>query len=428
MAAKHYPGIRKRHARGCPAGERGEDGKPQGVCRCEPSYEAFVYNKRLGRKVRKTFGSLAAARNWQADERKAIGEGKDVAPSKLTVEEAGEDWLARARRGEVKNRSQEPYKPSVLAGYEASLKAHVYPAVGHVRLAELRRPQVQALINKLEAGTPEKAALKPSTVRNAIMPLRVIIRQALADETLAVNVTTNLALRPSNGRRDRAATPEEAALLIEAVPEADRPIWATALYAGLRRGELRGLEWDDVDLEAGKIHVRRAYDQHSGQIVAPKTEAAVRTVPIAPQLRTILAAAKLKAPHGQRLAFPGAEGGPFDPWALARRARKAWTKMNAEREKKAKKQRGKFVPIAPIGLHECRHSYVTLMHAAGFSLEEIAPYVGHSASYVTERYKHLLEGREAADASKFGDYLTREQKARQKARRTAMDRAPVARQ
>jgi hypothetical protein len=58
------------------------------------------------------------------------------------------------------------------------------------------------------------------------------------------------------------------------------------------------------------------------------------------------------------------------------------------------------VEIAPIGLHECRHTYVSLMHAAGLSLEEIGDYVGHSSTYMTDRYRHLLEGQrqKAADA------------------------------
>jgi integrase len=51
--------------------------------------------------------------------------------------------------------------------------------------------------------------------------------------------------------------------------------------------------------------------------------------------------------------------------------------------------------MGPIGLHECRHTYVSLMHAAGLSLERIGDYVGHSSAYMTDRYRHLLAGHEA---------------------------------
>lgn len=63
--------------------------------------------------------------------------------------------------------------------------------------------------------------------------------------------------------------------------------------------------------------------------------------------------------------------------------------------------------LEPISLHQCRHTYVTLMHEAGFSLEEIGDYVGHNSAYMTDRYRHLREGHEAWAAERFDDYLTR---------------------
>jgi integrase len=63
--------------------------------------------------------------------------------------------------------------------------------------------------------------------------------------------------------------------------------------------------------------------------------------------------------------------------------------------------------LEPICLHECRHTYVTLMFEAVLSLEEIGDYVGHSSAYMTDRYRHLREGHEARAAERFDDYLTR---------------------
>ena len=83
--------------------------------------------------------------------------------------------------------------------------------------------------------------LSPSTVRNAIMPLRAIYRRAKARSEIHVNPTVGLDLPAYRGRRDRVARPEEAHLLLQALPEGERALWATALYAGLRRGEPQGL-------------------------------------------------------------------------------------------------------------------------------------------------------------------------------------------
>jgi len=68
---------------------------------------------------------------------------------------------------------------------------------------------------------------------------------------------------PRNGR-ERFAPPAEASLLLAAAPDCDRAIWATAFYGGLRRGEIMGLTWEDVDLKAGTIAVNRSWDPEHG--------------------------------------------------------------------------------------------------------------------------------------------------------------------
>lgn len=149
-----------------------------------------------------------------------------------------------------------------------------------------------------------------------------------------------------------------------------------------RLGELRALKVGDVDLAAGVIHVRRSWDPKEGEI-PPKSAKGTRTVPIVPVLRDYLDR------HAGRPADDYVWG-PFT-WAVVRRARRAWKKKG----------------LTPIGLHECRHTYVSLMSEAGFTLEEIAPYVGHSSTYMVERYRHLLPGHEQRAAERFAAYLER---------------------
>ena len=76
--------------------------------------------------------------------------------------------------------------------------------------------------------------------------------------------------------------------------------------------------------------------------------------------------------------------------------------MAAANEKR--KERGEPL-LVPIGLHECRHSYVSLMHAAGCSSEEIGDYVGHTSTYMTDQYRHLIDGQRDAAADKLDAYL-----------------------
>ena len=67
--------------------------------------------------------------------------------------------------------------------------------------------------------------------------------------------------------------------------------------------------------------------------------------------------------------------------------------------------RRESIALEPVGLHECRHTYVSLMHAAGRTLEEIGDYVGHSSTYMTDRYRHLIEGARTEAADALDSYL-----------------------
>ena len=240
---------------------------------------------------------------------------------------------------------------------------------------------------------------------NALKP---IYRRALENDDLAVSPTERLRLPAPAGVRERAAAPDEAEKLLAALNEADRPLWACAAYAGLRRGELRGLRWDDVDLTENIITVRRGWDNYEGAI-EPKSAKGHRRVPVVAPLRLLVLEHKARTgPRGDDLVFGTTARNPFTPTNIRKRALTAWKAENEKRAKEHKARRAKGDPVllVPIGLHELRHSYVSMLHAAGFALEEIGDYVGHSSAYMTDRYRHLLAGHEARAAKRFDDYLT----------------------
>ena len=158
-------------------------------------------------------------------------------------------------KGKITKRNGQPYKPSVVRGYQQALRDRVLPELGGALLSEIRHLDIQEFVDRLRA-----AGLDASTVRNTIAPVRVIYRRAVSRGEVAVNPTSGLELPTVEGLRDRIVSPGEAAELLAALRSEDQALWATALFAGLRAGELAALRWEDVDLVKGVMRVDRSYD------------------------------------------------------------------------------------------------------------------------------------------------------------------------
>ena len=389
-------GITIRHHRQCPTRDGGKCGKP-----CTPAYESWVWDRRERKKIAKRFASLTEAKNWRGDAVPAARKGAIRATSRETLREAWGTWLEKAKAGEVRQRGGDEYKPSTLRGYEHDVKKYVLDDLGDVRLTDIRANDVQGLVDGLLGQE-----LSGSKVRNVLVPLQALYRRHR--RTVPIDPTRGLDLPAPSAARERAATPAEAAELLAALPDDQRALWATAFYAGLRRGELRALRAEDIDLEANELHVHRGWDDVAGEI-APKSRKGERHVPIAGTLRLVLLEHVARTGRrGTHFVFGRTSTDPFTPTTVRKAAIKAWTMENAKRTEKHEKARAKGHPavLVPIGLHECRHTYVSLMHAAGCSLEEIGDYVGHASSYMTDRYRHLLDGQREEAAKKLERFLT----------------------
>jgi integrase len=363
-------GILRIHRKGCPGGR----------CRCS-SFEAWVWDPVAGKKLRRTFRSEAAAKAWRHDQAIGVARGTIRAGSGETIRQAGERLITGMRAGTVRNRSGRPFKPSAIESYASALEQHVYKAMGARRVSAVERRHVQALADHLSAT---KA---PSTVRNALMPLRVVFRRALREGEVTVNPVAGVELAAGEKKRDRFTSPDETRALLAAVSDRDRAAWALAWYAGLRLGEVRALRWEDVDLAAGELHVRQAWCNRTKQTTAPKTEASLRTVPIVGELRRILLEHRmLQGRVGAGLVVQRQGGGVESGDSLAWRAEKAWKAAGLER----------------ATMHAARHSYASLMILARVPITALSRFMGHTSITVTvDRYGHLYPSERQAAVGAF---------------------------
>lgn len=366
-------GIRQRHGRNCRGG------------RCQCSWEAFVYSKRDGKKIRKTFVTQQAARTWRQESGVAVRKMIMRAPTAITVTQAADAWLKGAREGWIRNRSGDRYKPAAIRAYEIGWRMRVKPALGAMRLSDVTRNDVQDLVDTLVAE-----GWSASTIVVTIASLRVIYKRALIRGEIAVNPVVGLQMPAVRGGRTRIATPKECAELLDALPTRDRPVWATAMYAGLRRGELMALRIEDIDLERGVIHVRRGWDTLEGEITTKSGRE--RTVPINKTLRDYLEPHLAALRWGEGLVFGVNERSTFNGTPLMKRAGRFWEAANLGR----------------ITLHECRHTFASLMIAAGVNAKALSTYMGHATISITlDRYGHLMPGSEDEAAEMLEEYLAR---------------------
>lgn len=383
-------GIETRHSRSCPSRSDGKCGKP-----CKPTYQAQVWDKRAGKPIKKTFTQISEAKSWRSDALSALKGGTLSAPTKQTLRAVADDWLVKAESGEVLSRRRQPYKPSVLRGYRHDLETYIYPDLGALRLSDLHSIDIQALVDRLVADKRSG-----SKVRNVVTPLQALFRYAKRRRLVSIDPSDDLELPEVGGTREWSATPEDAKALLDALSEEDRALWGCALYAGLRRGELRalrisnlhGLNGDgDGDSERW-ISVEHGWDDKEGEI-APKSKSGVRLSLLPETLRVLLAEhVKRTGRSGADFVFGRTATEPFTPSHVRKRANKAWTAAELGR----------------VTLHECRHGHDSFLDAAGISEARADRYMGHAQNTIGDRYRHSLRGQLASDASLLDDYLTGE--------------------
>ena len=361
---------------------------PSGIRKRGNSYEASVWDARSGKRIYRSFPSLAAARSWRAGALVAVEKGALQSSSRTTVQEAATALLRGMLDGTIRTRAGTAYRSTTIEQSERSLRLHVLPALGRQRIDRLRPRDLRAFADELLA-----AGKDPGTVLSVIQPLRLILRRAVLNDELAVSPARGLGLPGGKRREDVVTDPEHAERLLDALEPAERAVYATAFYAGLRRGELRALRWRHVDLAGGSIHVQESVSCDTRVPGPVKSAASRRRVPIIAALRDQLVEHRMRTAEPEPDVFVfGEDGKPFTPATLRRRAARAW----------------KAAGLEPVPLHSARHTYASILIAAGVNAKALTTYVGHASITTTmDVYGHLMRGSEAEAVGLVDAYLAR---------------------
>jgi integrase len=317
---------------------------------------------------------------------RAVADGAHAPPSKVTVAELlEEDFRTQANLGLL--------RPSTIDGYRRLLDAHVRPAIGGIRAQELRASHLDTLYGSLLAGGRRQATgkrgkgLSPATVR--------LVHSMLSGAFSRASKRGDVAANPCQRATPPASqTPETATWSIDQLREflaheavrsdPDAPLWRTMAATGLRRGEALALGWDDVDLDAGVIHVRRNAVMVGSEVMLgpPKTTRSKRRVKIGPDsiqlLHDHLARQREQRValgagwHDHGLVFPGLDGRPRNPVNVSSVFRALVAKTG----------------LPAVTLHALRHGHATLLLDQGERVHDVAARLGHDPAVLLRTYAH----------------------------------------
>ena len=327
--------------------------------------------------------------------RHSVDERTFVPPARRTLDEYLSGWLAGLPTTGL--------RPSTIDGYRRCL-LYVTPVLGRRQLDQLTAGDFDRLYSDLLAsGRRERqGGLSPRSVRYVHVVIQKALGDAVRKHELARNVATESS--PPSAKSARAPemswwTPAQLRTFLQFTAEDDlAPLFRVAAMTGMRRGEVCGLRWADLDLDKARLHVRQQLTTLGGKLIfsdRTKTDHGRRTIDLDAGTVAALRAhrrrqaeTRLLIGAGYRdhdLLFAQPDGSPLDPESVA----------------KVFDRRVARSVLPRIRFHDLRHSHVAHLIAAGEQPLLIARRLGHaSASFTLDRYGHLFEqaGSQAASA------------------------------
>ena len=328
-------------------------------------------------------GTRAQAERRLTEILREIDMGSSVPkPSGLTVGEYLEGWLQDPMEARVRLRT--------LEGYQLHVRGNIVPRIGAVPLGRLTVRQVQDMeADLLRSGGRDGRGLSPRTVLHVHRVLYTPLKHALRLELVSRNVAA--AVQPPRASRYQARTLtwNEARSFFAGVPDPlFRSIFLLAFQTGLRRSEILGLQWRDVDLSGGFLSVRRG-------LVKVSSDGAVLNDPKSGRGRVVdLGSDAVRGLRSHLESFPGngnfvfchSGGEPLQPVTVSKAFQRAASDAGLE----------------GLRFHDLRHTHASLMLAEGVHLKVVSERLGHSSIAITaDTYSHVQPTVQRGAADRF---------------------------
>ncbi len=318
----------------------------------------------------------------------------------LDIVKAGQYTVGQWMDVWYENYAKIKVRPSSHKTYKGYIENHIKPSIGKIPLSKLTTLEVQALYRKLlTSGRVERTeskqqpkGLSAKTVRNINQVISSAMELAKSQKLISSNPTDGCALPKVEHQEMKTLTADQlAAFFREAKSSGVFEMYYMELATGLRRGELLGLKWEDINLETGTIQIKRQVARINGEVVeAPlKTKNSYRTLSIGADAIEILREQRGKV-FGEYV-FPSPNGGPISPDSVLHMLHRVLERAG----------------LPKIRFHDLRHTFSTLALQNGVDIKTVSGMLGHySAGFTLDTYAHVTTAAQKEAARTMDNLLS----------------------
>ena len=302
----------------------------------------------------------------------------------------------------MENYAKIKLRPSTFKTSQGFLKNHIKPQIGSIPLAALTSLDLQRFykhlldggrVDRIEAKKKPKG-LAPKTVRNIHQMIGSAYNLAIEQKLVTRNPTQGCALLKVEHKEMKTLTSDQLdAFFQEAKDSGVFALYYIDLTTGLRRGELLGLKWSDIDLEKGDLRVQRQIGRIDGKIIEMplKTKNAYRTLPLSADAIDVLMQQRRKTGNSEWV-FPSPTGGPMSPDSVLHMLHRVLKRAG----------------LPKVRFHDLRHTFATMALQNGVDVNTVSSMLGHySAGFTLDTYAHVTTDAQLKAAQTMGNILSR---------------------
>ena len=292
-------------------------------------------------------------------------------------------------------------RPSTYSSYTGNLRIHIKPNIGDIPLSKLKSADIQKFyvkllsegrVQRIESKNKPKG-LKPKTVKNIHVFLSTAMDKAVAEKLISDNPVKHCVLPKQEHEEMKTLSLDKLNLFFEEAKNSGvYEMYLTEIATGLRRGELLGLKWSDIDYENQTIFIRRQICRIDGIVTEGplKTKNSYRKIIVPSDVLEVLKNKQLNEDNASEYVFSSPTGGAISPDSVLHMLHRVLKRAG----------------LPKIRFHDLRHTFATMALQNGVDVKTVSNILGHfSAGFTLDTYAHVTTSMKQNAAEKVGQFL-----------------------